>query len=218
MAGGFPASQPDGIEGLRRTIAALQRDVAALKGTAGIMSAVIGSGGVTVVDEDREPQVHVGQMAAGGYGVETRVGDAWVPLAALAGGANAATASGQVEISSGTGLGTSGWRVHGPTVRFTTYTGRFIVLLVVSQVSMAWATAHASYRLSGAQDRQPDRARSARMSTKDADASGSLVYAEMVQGQPGEVELSMAYETLGTAFDFPGTASYAGRSAIVLPF
>ncbi|RLV54840.1 tail fiber domain-containing protein [Aeromicrobium phragmitis] len=50
MAGGFPPSRPEGDAAIARIVQALRRDVDALKASAGILSAVIGSGGVTVKD------------------------------------------------------------------------------------------------------------------------------------------------------------------------
>lgn len=52
MAGGY-SHNPDGMDGLAAMIANLQRQIDALRATAGLTSAVIGKGGVTVKDGGR---------------------------------------------------------------------------------------------------------------------------------------------------------------------
>lgn len=154
--------------------------------------------------------------------IHQRVGSEFVPLAALAGGAQAATVVTEQSLSgpAGTDTGYVDLTTTGPSVTFTTHTGKWLLLMIAQVETAGDKTAgRMSYTASGAQTVAADNARSSLVNYA-APGGGvqSAVYTEVRTGTPGQITVQAKYRMIAPAATFPGSASWANRAVIVLPY
>lgn len=210
MAAGYKTPKT-GTDGFAAKIDALQRQIDALRSAAGSQS-------TTVSDENGDPQVHIGKLQGGGYGIEQVINGLWVPIAQLAGGAKAVTVGGISRSPSGSS--DSGWTDQGGEVSFHSYTGTYLLILVAGRTSFFNVLTTMSYVVTGAQTiaASTDRASSVGGSASSPEypaGNAPLVYAELVTGDPGDMTLEPRFR-FETSDD--GVVDIGNRTTIVLPF
>jgi hypothetical protein len=233
MAGGYQLHKT-GMDAFEARLRRIERRLDAQSASAPSRSTVIGSGGITikeggslaVEDADGDPQVRVGALSGGGYGLEQIVGSDWVPLAALAGGAQAITINGTYSDTASGSFADTGYVSTGSTLTFHTYTGKFLLLNVASTAaalsSGSDGSVYLGYTASGAITRAASTARASYVFAQNVNGTGAasgapLVYVEVVEGLPGDVTIRQAYRVLNGDGGF-AQAQVDNRAIVVFPF
>lgn len=201
---------------------------------------VTGGGNVIVTDGQIEAhdgagdaQVRMGPLTSesGQFGLEQLVSGTFVPLAALAGGAEAQDEPAEGTLTESAGSSTSytdtlddpgGGTTTGPSFSFTTYTGKWLILLIAHAGVSTDTAARMSYSTTGAQSISAADARSS-LVTDPSTAMGiqnSAIYAKVHTGTPGEITVTAEYRCIPPPSDPPsnGVASWQSRAIIVIPY
>lgn len=172
-------------------------------------------GSVSVEDSSGDPQVRMGALSGGGFGLEQIIGSDWVPLAALAGGAVANYKSTTVDLDT-TGSGDTGFTGTDLSVSFKSYTGKYILIVSAGRALVANGTAYMGYTVSGAQTIPATSTRTAALS-----ASGFVIssntHIEVRTGSPGDMTLTAKYGLTGSGSG-SATGAWSNRAVVVLPF
>lgn len=122
--------------------------------------------------------------------------------------------------SAGTDTGYTDLTTAGPSVTFTTRTGKWLLLLVAEvETSGDKTAARMGYVASGAQTIAAANARSSLVNYA-APGGGvqSAVYSEVRTGTPGEITVQAKYRMIAPAATFPGSASWANRTITVIAY
>lgn len=176
------------------------------------------SGTLETTDQVGEVQTRLGELTTGGYGLEQRVGGAFVPLSSLAGGALIDTTAGVGEILVPNGTA-SGWQPlspDGPELTFTTHTGKWMITLS-AQVVAAHVAARMSYSTDGAQNVAASEDRSALVSSVDSLGYGTS-FTWVHDGAPGTITVKCFYQAESAHPTLDGRGAWRSRSVMVIPY
>lgn len=207
------------LEARVRTLETAPRLSSASVGEGGL---IIQGGNIRIQDPNGNDQVRLGQLMDGTYGIEQVVDNAWVSMLQLAKGTQSASDSSSINVDAGTGT-TSAWNISGPSVNFTTFTGKFAILLVAqcnwygykSSVSTGYQLLN---QANSAEILAPDQKRASEVANGNSvDASQTLVWAETVLTQPGDYQIKQAYRSYAGVSEGV-TASYSKRAIMVFPY
>lgn len=210
-----------GVETMR-----LSTDGLTLEGLLTVIGNIQVAGGtIEIRDANDNVQVRLGALTStSGFGLEQLVGSTFVPLAALAGGAVPDVVPDEESLIESAGSSTSYENLDtvGPSVTFTTYTGKWLILLVAHAGVSTETAARMSYSASGEQSVSAADARSSLL-TDPGTAMGiqnSVIYANVHTGAPGEITVTAKYRCIPPAAGPPanGVASWQNRALIVIPY
>lgn len=127
-----------------------------------------------------------------------------------------------IPVSAGEDSGFIDLDTTGPSVTFTTETGKWLVLLVteVDAPGDEGSAARMGYTASGAQSIAADNARSSLAGLATGTTTGGFltpVYANVHEGSPGEITVTAKYRAIASS-SFPAAPQWRNRALIVISF